>query len=132
MPNYQRVTIIRIKKPARKDVNSELQWFGASLGLFNLRDKDRSRYRIFVELLKSTKRGQGRTSDELAYMAGLSRGTVVHHLNKLIDTGIVISQRNQYLLKKEALKSLINDIEEDLNKTIVNIKKIAKDLDKRI
>ena len=132
MVNYQKITIIRIKRPQRQDVNSELQWLGASLGLFNLRDKDKSCYRIFVELLRSAKKGEGRTSDELAYRSGLSRGTIVHHLNKLMDSGIVISQRNTYLLKKDALNSLINELEKDVNKTLTEIKAIAKDLDEKI
>lgn len=132
MTNYQKITIIRIKRPQRKDVNTELQWLGASLGLFNLRDKDRSCYRIFVELLRSAKKGEGRTSDELAYMYGLSRGTIVHHLNKLMDSGIVINQRNHYQLKKEALNSLIVELEKDVNKTLTEIKTIAKELDEQI
>jgi len=132
MTNYQKITIIRIKRPQRKDVNTELQWLGASLGLFNLRDKDRSCYRIFVELLRSAKKGEGRTSDELAYMYGLSRGTIVHHLNKLMDSGIVINQRNHYQLKRDALNSLIVELEKDVNKTLTEIKTIAKELDEQI
>lgn len=132
MLSYRKVTIIRIKKPQRKDINTELQWFGASLGLFNMRDKDRSCYRIFVELIKATKKGDGLSSDEIAYKSGLSRGTVIHHINKLIDSGLVISERGKYLLKKEALRGLVNEIEEDLNKTLSEIKEIANDLDGRI
>jgi len=132
MANYQKITIIRIKKPQRPDVNAELQWLGASLGLFNLRDKDKSCYRIFVELLRSAKKGEGRTSDELAYISGLSRGTIVHHLNKLMDSGIVISQRNQYSLKKDALNLLIHELEKDVNKTLDEMKAIARHLDEKI
>jgi predicted transcriptional regulator len=132
MVGYRKVTIIRIKKPQRKDINAELQWFGASLGLFNLRDKDRSCYRIFVELIKATKKGDGLSSDEIAYKSGLSRGTVIHHINKLIDSGLVVGERSRYLLKKEALKNLVNEIEHDLNKTLKEIKEIANDLDSKI
>ena len=37
---YPKITIIKIRKPARNELNEELQWVGASLGLFNLRDKE--------------------------------------------------------------------------------------------
>ena len=37
-----RITIIRSSKPEASDINNQLQWFGASLGLFGLRDKDKS------------------------------------------------------------------------------------------
>ena len=48
-----KITIIRIRKPAQSNINKELQWLGSSLGLFGLRDKDKSCFRIFIELIKS-------------------------------------------------------------------------------
>ena len=86
----QRITIVNIRKPNEHNVNQELQWFGSSLGLFNLRDKDKSTFRVFIELLKSAKAKQTLTSDELAARLDLSRGTIIHHINKLIESGLVI------------------------------------------
>ncbi len=51
----QRITIINIRKPAERSINQELQWLGTSLGLFNLRDKNKSCFRIFIDLLKAAK-----------------------------------------------------------------------------
>ena len=87
----QQVTIINIRKPGRS-LNNELQWFGSSLGLFNLRDKDKSCFRIFIELLKAVKHNHPLTSDEIAERLKLTRGTVVHHLNKLMGSCIVIHE----------------------------------------
>src|SRR3989338_4739748 len=92
----QRITIMSIRKPDSVNINSELQWLGSSLGLINLRDKDKSCFRIFIELLKSAKSHHALTSDELAYSLSLSRGTVVHHLNKLLESGFVINEKNKY------------------------------------
>ena len=50
---HQRITIVKIRKPVTTDVNEELQFLGNSLGLFNLRDKDKSCFRVFIELLKA-------------------------------------------------------------------------------
>ena len=86
----QRITIINIRKPKEQNINEELQWFGTSLGLFNLRDKDKSCFRVFIELLKSAKQKQIVTSDELASKLGLSRGTIIHHINKLLESGLVV------------------------------------------
>ncbi|MBI5072732.1 winged helix-turn-helix transcriptional regulator, partial [Candidatus Woesearchaeota archaeon] len=88
----QRITIIKIRRPVTQNLNEELQWFGTSLGLFNLRDKDKSCFRIFIELLKATKHNKSITSDELADHLALSRGTVIHHVNKLMETGLVVHE----------------------------------------
>ncbi len=128
----QRITIIKIRSPVNENLNEELQWFGTSLGLFNLRDKDRSCFRIFIELLKATKRNKAITSDELAEMLDLSRGTVVHHLHKLMETGLVVYEKPGYMLRVNNLSALIDELEEDVSRMCTSLRKIAGDIDKRM
>ncbi len=129
---YQKITIIKSSKPYRKDLNEELQWFGSSLGLFNLRDKDKSCFRIFIELLKGAKQKKPFTSDEIAEKLNLSRGTVIHHINKLMESGLVINEKNRYMLRVDNLKVLIEELESDIQRTCKDLKEIAKDIDDRL
>ncbi len=128
----QRVTIITSRKPHEQTINKELQWFGESLGLFNLRDKDKSCFRVFIELLKSAKRKQPLSSDELATRLNLTRGTVVHHINKLMDSGIVVYGKKRYLLRVDNLKDLIDEIEKDIQRVCSDLKEVADDIDRRL
>jgi predicted transcriptional regulator len=125
----KKVTIVKISKPER-NLNQELQWFGDSLGLFNLRDKDKSCFRIFIELLKAAKLKNPLTSDEIAERLNLSRGTVIHHINKLMESGIVVHHKNKYMLRVENLSSLIDELHRDIRRTCIALKEIAKDIDK--
>ena len=128
----QRITIVNIRKPAEHNVNQELQWFGSSLGLFNLRDKDKSTFRVFIELLKSAKAHHTLTSDELAARIDLSRGTIIHHINKLMESGLVIHEGNTYILRVENLKSLIEEVEKDIKRACEDLKEVAKEIDERL
>jgi predicted transcriptional regulator len=128
----QRITIIKIRKPMQPSLNAQLQWLGTSLGLFNLRDREKSCFRIFIELLKSTKRNRSVTSDELAEKLGLSRGTVMHHIHKLMDTGLVIYENRGYMLRVNSLPALIDELEEDLVRTCKTLRKVAMDIDERL
>ena len=128
----QRITIVNIRKPNEHNVNQELQWFGSSLGLFNLRDKDKSTFRVFIELLKSAKAKQTLTSDELAARLDLSRGSIIHHINKLIESGLVIHEGNTYILRVDNLKSLIVELEKDLRRACDDLKEVAKEIDERL
>jgi predicted transcriptional regulator len=132
MIRFQRITIIKSRIPERDNLNYELQWFGNSLGLFNLRDKDKSCFRIFITLLKSVKRNEMLSSDELADRLCLSRGTVVFHLNKLIDSGIVITKNKRYMLRVDNLKELIDEMERDMQKACNNLRDVAKDIDDKL
>lgn len=128
----QRITIVNIRKPAEHNVNQELQWLGSSLGLFNLRDKDKSCFRVFIELLKSAKKNQTSTSDELALRLSLSRGTIIHHINKLMESGLVIHEGNKYILRVENLRTLIEEVEKDIKRACEDLKEIAKEIDERL
>ena len=128
----QRITIVQIRKPAEHNVNQELQWFGTSLGLFNLRDKDKSTFRLFIELLKSAKANRMLTSDELAAKLALSRGTIIHHINKLMESGLVVHEGNTYTLRVENLRTLIEEIEKDIKRACDDLKEVAKEIDNRL
>lgn len=130
--SHQRITIINIRRPASKNLNQELQWLGTSLGLFNLRDRDKSCFRIFIELLKAAKLNHPLKSDEIAARAHLSRGTVIHHVNKLMESGIVVNDRNRYMLRVSNLKALIDEVERDVRRACDSLKEIANDVDKRL
>ena len=100
--------------------------------MFNLRDKDKSCFRVFIELLKAAKRKQPLSSDELAYRLNLSRGTVIHHITKLMEAGLVTAYKNRYMLRVDNLKELINELKEDITRTCDDLKTIAEEIDKRL
>lgn len=127
----QKITIVKIRKPMKSDINEELQWLGSSLGLFSLRDKDRSCFRIFIELLKNMNKS-GITSDELAYRLNLSRGTVIHHMKKLKSSGLVVSKGNKYLLRVDNLDSLVDEVKKDIDRAYEDLKDVAKDIDRKL
>lgn len=128
----QRITIVNIRKPVERNVNQELQWLGSSLGLFNLRDRDKSTFRVFIELLKTAKLHQTLSSDELASRLALSRGTIIHHINKLIESGLVIHEGNRYTLRVDTLRSLIEELEKDLKRSLEDLKEVANEIDKTL
>ena len=128
----QQITIIRIRKPTDLTVNEKLQWFGNSIGLFNLRDKDKSCFRIFIELVKAGRRKNGLSSDDIALELELSRGTVIHHINKLLDAGIVVTEDGRYFLRVNNLEVLIEEIEKDIIRTLDDLKMVAKDIDRNL
>ncbi len=128
----QKITIIKIRKTSPGNVNQELQWLGNSLGLFNLRDKDSSCFRIFITLVKRNKNNQTISSDEIAKRLNLTRGTVVHHLQKLMDSGIVVRERSGYILRENNLQKIIDDIKRDMEKTFSELMEVAKDVDEKL
>jgi len=69
------------------------------------------------------------TSDELADRIGLSRGTIVHHLHKLEEAGLVLRDKNKYALRDGNLSEVLDELEKDLHRTIAELKQVAQEID---
>lgn len=128
----QKITIISLRRHRHATLNDQLQWFGQTLGLFNPRDKDSSCFRIFIELLKAAKHQVPMSSDEIAFKLGLTRGTVMHHINKLIEAGLVIAHGNRYLLRVNSLDELVDELQRDAARTFTTLKDVARNLDTQL
>lgn len=126
----RRITIVNVKRPKSPSVNDELQWFGTALGLFGERDRDKSCFRIFIELMKAIKLSGGLTSDELAERLALTRATVIHHLNTLMERGIVVHEGNKYVMRGDKLALLVDDIQRDMQRAMDEMKRAAEELDR--
>jgi predicted transcriptional regulator len=122
------ITIVQLPPPRGHDINYELQWLGSSLGLFGDRDKDKSCFRVFITLVKEGKR-RPLSSDHIAAQLHLSRGTVVHHINHLISSGIVEKERKGYTLRVENLRGLIEEMHRDMDKMFQRLKHVSKEID---
>jgi len=131
---FTRITICRlnIQPTARPDVNEELQYLGGALGLFNLRDKDKTRFRVFIALLKALKRQEGMSSDDLADQLGLTRATVLHHLEALMDAGIVENNKGIFQLRVDNLEELVDLVQADIDKTMMELKEVARNVDREL
>ncbi len=129
---FQKITIIRSERPVDRNVNEALQWFGTSLGLFNLRDKDKTCFRVFIELIKAAKRQEPISSDDIANKLGISRATVIHHINKLVDSGLVVVDRNKYILRVSNLRALVDELSKDTERTLNDLREIAKEIDRSL
>lgn len=129
---YTKITIVRFDTEAPEQIDQELQWIGSSLGLFSLRDKDKSCYRIFISLIKNAKEEKALSSDEIAYQLDLSRGTVVHHLNKLLNNKIINIIDGKYILRAKTLKELIELLKQDTIAMFDDLKQVGENVDKKM
>lgn len=125
-----KITIIRRDTPDSENINDLLQWYGAALGLFSLRDKNSSCFRIFIVLLHDLKKDSaGVTTDDIAERTNLTRATVLHHLRKLKRKNLLRKADNTYFLHVENLEEMTEDIREELNETLDEVRRVGEQID---
>lgn len=124
---FTRITIIRRIVPEEMTINEELQAFSDAVGLFSERDKEKSCFRVFISLLREH---HALTSDEIATIANLSRATVIHHLNRLMDSGLAISTDDgKYALRAYSFEELADHLEEDVHTYFRELRKLGAKID---
>lgn len=126
----RKITLYRLGRPKGSDVNQQVQWISGAMGLFSCRDKSKSCYRIFVELLKSAKQKKSLSSDEIAYRLHLSRGAVVHHLNNLMEAGIILEHKNRYALRETSMDLLVKGMKKEINQILDEMDSVAEEIDR--
>jgi predicted transcriptional regulator len=127
------VTVKKIRSPAPGNISNDIDFICKSLGYFSLRDKQETAGRIFRLLVtECCSDSEGLSSDDIAERLELSRGSIVHHLNSFISTGIVVKERNMYRLRSTSLQKCIDEIKEDINRIFKQMTKIANEIDEKL
>jgi len=124
--------ILDAKMPPATDLDSDVEWICKCFGFLESRDKERTASKIFKALLETTKEGDGLSSDELSARIGLTRGTMVHHLNKLARSGLVIRREGLYELRGRSLQRTVREIKRDIDRIFENIEQVAGSIDKSL
>ncbi len=127
-----KIVIRRIERPFSDDPFKELDWICQSLGFFEPIDKDKTASAIFREIVSSTEKRQSITSTSLAESVGMSRGSVINHLNNLLRSGLIIRVGRQYTPRSKSVYRTIEEIEEDVDRIFERMKKIAKAIDQEM
>ena len=128
----KRIILVEVRRRSTDNINQDLQWLGNSLGLFNLRDKNSSCFRIFITLIKKAPTNEALSSDAIAEKLNLTRGTVVHHLTKLMQSGIIIREKEGYLLRENNLQKVVADLQLDLENMLSELKQVAQEIDEKL
>ncbi len=129
---FRKIKFCNFQIEEELDINAKLAIFTSSLGMYSVRDKDKSMYRIFLELFKSNLFGEGLKSSELANRTGRSRGTIVFHLNKMLDSGLIIQKGNRYYLREKKLSSLVKTLRNDLNNFLDDLEELGEEIDNQM
>lgn len=71
-------------------------------------------------------------SQDLADKSHLSRATVLHHLDKLVKSNIVIEKDYEFELVDSNISSMISRLKEEMNDFLGEMEKISKKLDEEL
>jgi len=124
--------LLSVRKPTTAEYETDLEWLCRTFGFLESRDKQKTAYLIFKALVEATAHNNGLTSDELAEKLSLTRGTMIHHLNKMMKSVLVIFHESKFKLRERSLKNTMEEIRRDINRLFENIFEISESIDRSL
>lgn len=125
--------IIRdLEKPTEKTLENDIEWICESLGFYEKIDKEKTAAQIFKKILESTVKEKKLTSSKLGEESNVTRGAALHHLKRMMNSGIITKKGRNYCLRRSSLYNTIIEIHEDIDRIFRNLESIAKEIDDRI
>ncbi|EET90014.1 MAG: hypothetical protein LVQ97_00100 [Candidatus Micrarchaeales archaeon] len=124
------IIIRSVEKPRDNHPQVLIKWFCEVFGLANDDEDNGIEEQILLRFAKAAYQGHGISSSELKLDKDIARSTVIYHLNRLMDMGIIIKRGRKYYLRAMDMSKTIEEIEYDLNREIMKMLDTAKEMDK--
>lgn len=125
MPEERQIMVRTVERPHSRKPQQELAWLCESFGIA----PNDPRREILQEILKAERSDQGVRSVVISQKMNITRGGAVYHLNRMIETGLVVRNGRQYELRAQNLEETIEEMEEDMVRMFRRMRSIAKELD---
>lgn len=126
----KQITIRSLRQPREENAENDIKWFCESLGLLGERDKEKTGLKIFKSILMA--KDKGISADELSEKIKLSRTAVIHHVKMMMNSGLVIKERDVFELRTNNLQNIVDEIELDIERILKLIRDVAKDIDRKL
>lgn len=126
-----RITIRGVERPFEKDLEKDLDWLCSSFG-FCKESQQNTAAQTFRELLEHISRGEKLTSTQLSEEVGMSRGAVIHQLNRLVAAGLIRKDGRKYLLRGGSVYRTIKEVERDVQRVFEDLEEMALEIDEQL
>lgn len=125
----EKIVIRFVERPDSNDPEEIIKWFCEVFGLSSGNDYNSIEEQILKSFVEAAQKDEGLSSSELNLDTDLARSTVIYHLNRFIEAGLIIKKGRRYYLRASEMEKAIEEIEYDINREIKRMLDTAKQFD---
>ncbi|MEM0149430.1 MAG: hypothetical protein QXW10_00855 [Candidatus Micrarchaeaceae archaeon] len=127
----KKIVIRSVDKPLKsKSPDALISWFCEALGLSGEGESDSIESEILKKFLMAAQKNIGISSSNIKLGKGVPRSTVIYHLNRLIESGLIVKRGRKYYMRAQALSTSIEEIEYDIDREFQRMIDMAKEFDR--
>jgi predicted transcriptional regulator len=128
-----RIIIKTVERVSNKTPTDFVKWLCEALGLAEGEENGKALdQQILEKLIVASRLNTGITSSEIGKKEGIARSTVIYHLNRLINTGLVKKRGRKYYLRAVDVASTIKEMEYDIDREFSRIQDAAQEFDRML
>ncbi len=124
----RRISIRTLEWPADTGKDNMVHWFCAAFGFSSLESEWGVEEQLLAALTDAAYRNEGITSADIRFK-GVARSTVIYHLNRFIEAGLVVKRGRWYYLRGMELSKALEEIEYDIGREMRRLIDFAKMFD---
>lgn len=125
-----KIVIRSIETPTTKKPDAIIKWFCEALGIAAGNDDSDVEERIFRALAYAALNNEGVSSTDLTAGGKLARSTIIYHLNRLMDMGLITRRGRKYRLRATNLSKMVKELEYDLDREMSRMLDVAQEFDR--
>ncbi len=125
----ERIVIRFLERPNSNNPDQIIKWFCEVFGLAGEDEENPIGEQILKNFVQAAQRDSGLSSSELKLDTDLARSTVIYHLNRFIDAGLLVKKGRKYFLRASEMQKAIEEIEYDVSREMQRMMDTAKEFD---
>ncbi len=126
----ERIVIRFVERPDSESQEKILKWFCEVFGLSTEGSPDSLEEQILGNFAKAAYKNEGLSSSELRLNTDLARSTVIYHLNRFIDAGLLVKKGRKYYLRASEMQKAIEEIQYDMEREMQRMLDTAREFDR--
>ena len=128
----QQIILRNLQRPKKGNVYEDIEWLGNSLGFVNGRDTEKMANQILLSVLDEFAKEGSVSSEQIARELNVALQRVNYHIRSLIDSGFLYRDRKLIFLRQGSVKSAVEEMRRDANRTFDNLSMIAEEIDQTL
>lgn len=125
-----RIVINFYERPDSDEPDELIRWFCRVFGLSSAGEQNPIGEQILIRFAEAAQNDVGLSSAELDLDTDLAKSTVIYHLNRFIEAGLLVKRGRKYYLRASEMQKAIQEIEYDVERELSRMLDTAKELDR--
>ena len=118
------------QKKAAQDIDSELASLCKMMRIMSDRDTDGTLPQV-LKIMMVEGRGKPVGGSDLSRISGINRITIIHHLGRLEDAGLVRRSEGKYILKIQSAEDMLMEFRKEMERHFSEMDEMARLIDEQ-